>query len=166
MGVSRLLTGAEDAQVKALPDGHSQAPGVSAVTESVLSVLRACFTYRNALRSCLSSPGVQQAAYLKPQVMVECWVGQKLAWSQDLAAVDCDLETRFLRCQQAELPFNLSVPDKGTVPPQLWFGRQPAGSCTALFLTAGQLCKARKSAGSSALSACLACLAVCCAAAS
>ena len=52
---------------------------------------------------------------MKPQVVVECWVGQQQAWSQDLASVDCDLETRYLRCQQAELPFTLSVPDKGTV---------------------------------------------------
>ena len=56
-----------------------------------------------------------QVAYVKPQVVVECWVGQQQACSQDLASVDCDLETRYLRCQQAELPFTLSVPDKGTV---------------------------------------------------
>ena len=56
-----------------------------------------------------------QVAYVKPQVVVECWVGQQQAWSQDLASVDCDLETRYLRCQQAELPFTLIVPDKGTV---------------------------------------------------
>ena len=54
-------------------------------------------------------------AYSKPQIQVECRVGDKLAWEQDLARVDSDLETRYLRCQQAELPFSLSVPDKGTV---------------------------------------------------
>lgn len=73
----------------------------------------ACHAWVLPVHEQIRLPG--QAAYVKPQVVVECWVGQQQAWSQDLASVECDLETRYLRCQQAELPFTLSVPDKGTV---------------------------------------------------
>lgn len=71
-------------------------------------------------------------AYSKPQVVVECRVGDKVMWSQDLASVDDDLETRYLRGQQAELPFSLSVPDKGTVSCMQLLCKHPLGYSTML----------------------------------
>jgi hypothetical protein len=42
-------------------------------------------------------------------------VDSRLVWERRLAEVEDDMETRLLRAQQAELPFTLQVPQRGTV---------------------------------------------------
>ncbi|PRW58303.1 Structural maintenance of chromosomes flexible hinge domain-containing 1 [Chlorella sorokiniana] len=56
-----------------------------------------------------------------PEILLRYQVDSRTVWQRRLAEVDDDMETRLLRAQQAELPFTLQVPDKGTVSGVLYY---------------------------------------------
>ena len=53
------------------------------------------------------------AAASCPAILVEFVVGGAVQWRRSLAAVDDDMETRFLRAMRSQLDFSLDVPNKG-----------------------------------------------------
>ncbi|GLC56261.1 hypothetical protein PLESTB_001085700 [Pleodorina starrii] len=67
------------------------------------------------------APGALPGGEVKPEICVEYLVGSRQVWRRQLAEVDDDLESRYVRAAQAKLEFELEVPGKGTVEGVLWY---------------------------------------------
>ncbi|GIL94923.1 hypothetical protein Vretimale_1033 [Volvox reticuliferus] len=68
-----------------------------------------------------AAPGVLPGGETKPIIAVEYMEGLRQLWQRDLAEVDDDLESRYVRSAKAKMEFELDVPGKGIVEGVLWY---------------------------------------------
>ncbi|GFR47073.1 hypothetical protein Agub_g8760, partial [Astrephomene gubernaculifera] len=65
--------------------------------------------------------GILPGGEAMPSIVIEHLVGSRLAWRRQLAEVDDDLESRYVRGAKSKLEFELEVPGRGTVEGVLWY---------------------------------------------
>ncbi|GLI61005.1 hypothetical protein VaNZ11_003267, partial [Volvox africanus] len=68
-----------------------------------------------------AAPGILPGGEIKPIITVEYIAGSREVWQRDLAEVDDDLESRYVRSAKAKMEFELDVPGKGIVEGVLWY---------------------------------------------